>query len=154
MLASGHLKQLFPKSKFILAVRDPVDHITIPRIYDPEVFSFLGYEETTYNDMPIEMKARFWRSAYRSALQGVFHHYDFDDVLIVRYEDLCGDTLGTLQKLFDFVGEENPNECCAFVSKQDDYRQGYRTFTEERIQQVQTITRNVREQFGYKNGLS
>ena len=149
MFASAHLCRLFPESKFVLVVRDPVNHVCIDRNYDVETNRFLGFEDDSYRLMPIESRAEFWSRAYYIALNSLPWHYHHR-LLIVKLEDLCDDAEVTSHRLLDFVeSAEDVGPALESIRRQSDYNMGYETFKDGDIQTINSVTKDVRTEFGY-----
>jgi hypothetical protein len=160
MFVSKQLRMAFPKSKFVLCVRHPVNHISLTREYDPETLEHVGMKGLYRKATTLE-RAEFWAESYRIAMKELPMHYG-EDLLIIKLEDMWSETVKTIQRLFDFVGaDEEAQEVSGIIKKPKDHdigyrkltdlecRQGYRHLTGEERDRVHEITGYMRLEFGY-----
>jgi hypothetical protein len=185
-----YLRKLFPDARFLLYIRNPVDHVASlikqDRIWaeleqsDPrqiEIIELTGHHEFGPHQVmanvgnPEELKeiralfdsgriaesrARYWAYVYGF----VAKQLDADpelarSVCIVRYEDLCSDSLTTIDRILTHTGLEPSS----FAATREAYGQKlsfpdyYKpAFDAEALAEIVATTGEVAKRFGYDVG--
>ncbi len=160
MFVSKQLRTAFPKSKFVLCVRHPVNQISLTREYDFETREHVGLEGSYKRSTTLE-RAEFWTESYRIAMKELPMYFG-EDLLIIKLEDMWNETVKTIQRLFDFVGvDEEALSVSGIITLPKDHnigyrklsdlehRQGYRHLTGAERDRVHEITGYMRLEFGY-----
>ena len=106
------LSQLFPKAKVICCVRNPaaiIDSIeSLIRRNAFELSGIFNYDPggTVYSRVEALAKGDGMTGyAYQALREGIYGPHA-DRLLLVRYESLTANPLGTLAAIYDFLGEE------------------------------------------------
>ncbi len=134
-----YLRKMFPDARFLLYVRNPIDHIASmikqDRIWaeierdDPrqiEIIELTGHHEFGPNQVmanvgrpeelheirrlfnegrTAESRARYWAYVYGFVAKQLQDDPDLArQVCLVRYEDLCGDSATTIDKILEHTG--------------------------------------------------
>jgi Flp pilus assembly protein TadD len=107
MLALPLIHRLFPRAKFILALRHPCDVILSCYMQN-----FRGVLATACSSL--ERLA----VAYVAAMQSWLHHVEVfqPDVMVLRYEELVTDTAKQVRRIGDFLGLQDTAPLTAFDS--------------------------------------
>ncbi|HET9018861.1 MAG TPA: sulfotransferase [Acetobacteraceae bacterium] len=106
------LTQLFPDARMICCVRNPawvIDSIeTLIRRNAFELSGIFGFEAggTVYSRAEALSKGDGMAGFAWNALREAVYGPHADRLLLVRYETLTADPLGTLAAIYDFVGED------------------------------------------------
>jgi hypothetical protein len=79
----SYLRKVFPGSKFIIWTRDP----------RAVAMATMKWSKTSYKELLLH-----WHIAYSSALMQLDK-----DCLVIRYEDFCEDSIGTVRKIANFA---------------------------------------------------
>ncbi|MBV8434049.1 MAG: sulfotransferase [Candidatus Eremiobacteraeota bacterium] len=182
-----YLKKVFPGAKFLLYVRNPIDHVASllkqDRIWDEidqndprqiEIIELTGHHEfgkrqilanlgdaATVREIRelmsqgrnVRARARYWAYVYRFVLDQLAADPDLASaVCVVRYEDLCGNSLETIDRIVSHI--ELPTEPFAAtraayaekLSLPDYYRPN---FDAAELGDIVDVTHGVASQFGY-----
>ncbi len=109
MLCLPMIHRMFPRAKFILALRHPCDVILscYMQNFRAAVLAVAG--------QTLEHLAR----AYVAAMKNWLHHVDVfkPDVFVSRYEDLVADTSGQTRRIAAFLGLENADSMLKFDAR-------------------------------------
>ncbi len=182
-----YLRKLFPDARFLLYIRNPVDHVASlikqDRIWaeieqsDPrqiEIIELTGHHEFGPKQVmanvgnPDELKAiralfdsgriaesraRYWAYAYGFVAKQLEGDPELARrVCVVRYEDLCADSLPTIDRIIAHA-ELNPETFAATreaygekLSFPDYYKP---KFDEEQLSSIISATSGVAAKFGY-----
>ena len=182
-----YLRKLFPDARFLLYVRNPVDHIASmlkqDRIWaeierdDPrqiEIIELTGHHEFGPNQVMAnvgnpqelreirrlfdagqgaESRARYWSYVYGFIAKQLQDDPDLArQVCVVRYEDLCGDSATTIDRILAHTGlapEPFAAARAAYVEKLSlpDYYKP--SFNAKELDAIVSATSGVASGFGY-----
>ena len=185
-----YLRRMFPDARFLLYVRNPIDHIASmikqDRIWaeieksDPrqiEIIELTGHHEFGPHQVmanvgnPDELReirrlfdagkwglsrARYWAYVYGfvagqlEADPGLAQR-----VCIVRYEDLCSDSLPTIDRILEHTGlaAEPFAQAREAYSKKLSFPDYYKpVFSAQELAEITRVTGGVAEYFGYDVG--
>jgi hypothetical protein len=182
-----YLRRMFPDARFLLYVRNPVDHIASllkqDRIWDEldrddprqiEIIEMTGHHEFGSRQImanlgdsgvlheihrlrdegrPVRARARYWSYMYDFVLKQIESDPDLARaVCIVRYEDLCGDSAETIDRILKHT-ELAPEKFTAVrdaytakLSLPDYYRPN---FDARELADIVEVTSPVASRFGY-----
>ncbi|MBT8439937.1 MAG: sulfotransferase [Gammaproteobacteria bacterium] len=107
------------------------------------------------NSWPIEMSAYQWKRSNEVLMQDAEH---LDKFMWVSYEDLAADTVGTLNKITDFVGLENfaqfeQDRSWSIHERDEKVRnmndESISRLSTDQIQRINAVAGNMLDQFGY-----
>src|SRR5215469_178543 len=182
-----YLKKMFPDARFLLYVRNPIDHIASlvkqDRIWDEidrddprqiEIIEMTGHHEFGKRQIlanlgdasvlrevhelfdygrNVRARARYWAYVYNFVLQQLASDPELAKaVCLVRYEDLCGKSLETIDRIVAHTGlsaEPFAGTRQAYAEKlslPDYYRPN---FTPAELDDIVELTQPVAAQFGY-----
>jgi hypothetical protein len=182
-----YLRRLFPDARFLLYIRNPIDHVASlikqDRIWaelerdDPrqiEIIELTGHHEFGPHQVManvgqpevlhelrrlfdagnvVESRARYWAYVYGFVAQQL----DADpglarQVCIVRYEDLCSDSLATIDRILGHTGLAAEPFAAAreTYSKKLSFPDYYKpAFDGEQLAAIARATNDVARYFGY-----
>jgi hypothetical protein len=185
-----YLRKLFPDARFLLYVRNPVDHVASlikqDRIWaellrdDPrqiEIIELTGHHEFGPNQVmanvgdPHELqeirrlfdagnvaisRARYWAYVYGFVAQQLRDDPELArSVCVVRYEDLCTDSLGTIDRIVAHT-ELDPESFAATrtaYSQKLSFPDYYKPkFDSDELAKITSATSDVANEFGYDVG--
>jgi hypothetical protein len=182
-----YLKKMFPDARFLLYVRNPIDHIASllkqDRIWDEidrddprqiEIIEMTGHHEFGKRQIlanlgdasvlreihelfdsgrAVRARARYWAYVYDFVLRQLASDPELAKaVCVVRYEDLCGKSLETIDRIVSHVGLSaepfaGTREAYAGKLSLPDY---YRpNFNAAELDEIVELTQPVAAQFGY-----
>jgi hypothetical protein len=182
-----YLRRMFPDARFLLYVRNPIDHVASllkqDRIWDEldrddprqiEIIELTGHHEFGSRQIMANVgdagvlreihqlrnegrtaraRARYWSYMYDFVLNQLASDPDLARaVCIVRYEDLCGDSAETIDRILQHT-ELTPEPFAAIrtaytekLSLPDYYRP---KFDARELADIVDVTGNVASRFGY-----
>ena len=182
-----YLKKLFPSARFLLYVRNPIDHVASllkqDRIWDEidrddprqiEIIELTGHHEFGKRQLlanlgdaaplreirelwaqgrTVRARARYWAYVYRFVQEQLASDPDLASaVCVVRYEDLCGNSLETIDRIVAHI-ELTPEPFAATrltysekLSLPDYYRPN---FNANELADIVEVTHDVASPFGY-----
>jgi hypothetical protein len=185
-----YLRKLFPDARFLLYVRNPVDHVASlikqDRIWaellrdDPrqiEIIELTGHHEFGPKQVmanvgdPHELqeirrlfdageyavsRARYWAYVYGFVAQQLRDDPELArSVCVVRYEDLCTDSLETIDRIIAHT-ELNPESFAATrtaYSQKLSFPDYYKPkFDSDQLEKIAAATSGVASEFGYDVG--
>jgi len=182
-----YLKKMFPDARFLLYVRNPIDHIASlvkqDRIWDEidrddprqiEIIEMTGHHEFGKRQIlanlgdasvlrevhelfdsgrNVRARARYWAYVYNFVLQQLASDPELAKaVCLVRYEDLCGKSLETIDRIVAHTGlsaEPFAGTRQAYAEKlslPDYYRPN---FNAAELDDIVELTQPVAAKFGY-----
>jgi len=182
-----YLKKMFPDARFLLYVRNPIDHIASlvkqDRIWDEidrddprqiEIIEMTGHHEFGKRQIlanlgdasvlrevhelfdsgrNVRARARYWAYVYNFVLQQLASDPELAKaVCLVRYEDLCGKSLETIDRIVAHTGlsaEPFAGTRQAYAEKlslPDYYRPN---FNPAELDDIVELTQPVAAKFGY-----
>ena len=182
-----YLRRLFPDARFLLYVRNPIDHVASlikqDRIWaelerdDPrqiEIIELTGHHEFGPHQVmanvgrPEELReirrlfdegrgaqsrARYWAYAYGFVAKQLQDDPELArQVCIVRYEDLCSDSLATIDRIIDHTGlaPESFAAARAKYGQKLSFPDYYKpAFDAGELAEITAATSDVAKQFGY-----
>jgi hypothetical protein len=185
-----YLRRMFPDARFLLYVRNPIDHIASmikqDRIWaeieksDPrqiEIIELTGHHEFGPHQVmanvgnPDELReirrlfdagqwglsrARYWAYVYGFVAKQLQADPELARrVCIVRYEDLCSDSLPTIDRILQHAGlaAEPFAQTREAYSKKLSFPDYYKpVFSAQELAEITTVTGGVAEYFGYDVG--
>jgi len=155
------LVELFPDSKFIFSIRNPLDVIlSMMLVFYPKEERNKAFEDNNLNPVRENM-LEFAKSIYLSYLS--FDQWTNDkriNSLIIRHEDLIGNQKETIDKLFNFMDEpvsSNAFEPLNYLINDTlnvCYRQEMTRLIVEETPNISQIFGDLPEKFGYSLNLS
>ncbi|MGI6394875.1 MAG: sulfotransferase family protein [bacterium] len=115
------VRDRFPKAKFILITRDPVESVTSMLSLEKSVQKNLNNIDT----QPENLQKRYYRNLYLTSL---IYYKKFceevkknsDDILVVSYPELFSDFEGTMLKALSFLGETPTEEALKSIKTQSE----------------------------------
>ncbi len=185
-----YLQRIFPDARFLLYVRNPIDHIASmikqDRIWaelerdDPrqiEIIELTGHHEFGPHQVManvgntdrlreirrlfdagqvVASRARYWAYVYGFVAKQLQEDPQLAQrVCIVRYEDLCSDSLATIDRIIAHTGLA----AAPFAATREAYGKklsfpDYYTpkFSAEELADINAVTGGVAESFGYDAG--
>lgn len=185
-----YLRRIFPDARFLLYVRNPIDHVASmikqDRIWaeiessDPrqiEIIELTGHHEFGPHQVmanvgnPDELReirrmfdagqwglsrARYWAYVYGFVAKQLQDDPQLrEQVCIVRYEDLCSESLPTIDRILEHTGLA----AAPFAQTRDAYSKKlsfpdyYKpVFSAEELSRITSMTGGVAEYFGYDVG--
>ena len=182
-----YLRRIFPDARFLLYVRNPIDHVASllkqDRIWDEldrddprqiEIIELTGHHEFGKRQIMANLgdagvlreihhlrdegrfaraRARYWSYVYDFVLGQLAADPDLARaVMVVRYEDLCGNSLETIDRILQhtqLAPEPFAGTRTAYAEKlslPDYYRPN---FSSSELTDIVDVTHNVAERFGY-----
>jgi hypothetical protein len=182
-----YLRRMFPDARFLLYVRNPIDHVASllkqDRIWDEldrddprqiEIIELTGHHEFGSRQIMANVgdagvlreihqlrnegrtaraRARYWSYMYDFVLKQLASDPDLARaVCIVRYEDLCGDSAETIDRILqhtELIPEPFAATRTAYTEKlslPDYYRP---KFDARELADIVDVTGNVASRFGY-----
>jgi hypothetical protein len=185
-----YLRRIFPDARFLLYVRNPIDHIASmikqDRIWaeieksDPrqiEIIELTGHHEFGPHQVmanvgnPDELReirrlfdagqwglsrARYWAYVYGFVAGQLQADPELARrVCIVRYEDLCSDSLPTIDRILEHAGlaTEPFAQTREAYSKKLSFPDYYKpVFSAQELAEITSVTGGVAEYFGYDVG--
>jgi hypothetical protein len=185
-----YLRRLFPDARFLLYVRNPIDHVASmikqDRIWaelerdDPrqiEIIELTGHHEFGPNQVManvgspdvlreirrlfdanqwVQSRARYWAYVYGFVAKQLEEHPQLKQrVCIVRYEDLCSDSLATIDRILDHTGlaAEPFSQMREAYGKKLSFPDYYKpAFSAGELADIAAVTGGVAEYFGYDVG--
>jgi Sulfotransferase family len=185
-----YLRRLFPDARFLLYVRNPIDHIASmikqDRIWaelerdDPrqiEIIELTGHHEFGPHQVMANVgnpemlhgirrlfdagqvaqsRARYWAYVYGFVAKQLADDPQLKSrVCIVRYEDLCSDSLATIDRILAHTGLEPEGFAAAreAYGKKLSFPDYYKpVFSAGELADITAVTSPVAESFGYDVG--
>ncbi len=185
-----YLRRLFPDARFLLYVRNPIDHIASmikqDRIWaelerdDPrqiEIIELTGHHEFGPHQVManvgnpemlheirrlfdagqvVQSRARYWAYVYGFVAKQLAEDPQLKSrVCIVRYEDLCSDSLATIDRILAHTGLEPEGFAAAreAYGKKLSFPDYYKpVFSAGELADITAVTSPVAESFGYDVG--
>jgi hypothetical protein len=182
-----YLRRLFPDARFLLYVRNPIDHVASlikqDRIWaelersDPrqiEIIELTGHHEFGTRQVmanvgnPDELReirrlfdagkwaqsrARYWAYMYGFVARQLDSDPDLArSVCVVRYEDLCSDSLTTIDRILAHTGLEPQSFAAAreTYSKKLSFPDYYKpAFDADTLGEIVAATSGIAQRFGY-----
>ncbi|MGA7353901.1 MAG: sulfotransferase [Candidatus Cybelea sp.] len=182
-----YLRRLFPDARFLLYVRNPIDHVASlikqDRIWaelersDPrqiEIIELTGHHEFGTRQVmanvgnPDELReirrlfdegkwaqsrARYWAYMYGFVARQLDADPDLArSVCVVRYEDLCSDSLTTIDRILAHAGLEPQSFAAAreTYSKKLSFPDYYKpAFDADTLGEIVAATSGIAQRFGY-----
>lgn len=185
-----YLRKIFPDARFLLYVRNPIDHVASlmkqDRIWDEldrddprqiEIIEMTGHHEFGQRQVManvgkpevlaeihnlraegrmVRARARYWAYVYDFVLSQIASDPGLANaVAVVRYEDLCGNSGETIDRIVAHAGlaaqsfADVRTAYTAKLSLPDYYRP---SFSPEELADIVDVTQGVASQFGYDAG--
>ena len=165
------LKAIYPKSKYVLIVRDPRDNIQsiLNRLNLPgnltqleeERIKELGLLWKTWNTVIYNQWLGIMQTHYIASMAARWNHilnFYFDneeDIILIRYEDFLEDKVGTINQLLRKLEFSAINDISRFVdiqfqSKGDKTIKREVFFQKENLAKINSICQNNMIRIGYE----
>jgi hypothetical protein len=187
VIRMAYLRKMFPNARFLLYVRNPVDHVASllkqDRIWDEldrddprqiEIIEMTGHHEFGSRQImanvgdpsvlreihqlrdaghTVRARAKYWAYTYDFVLNQIASDPDLASaVCVVRYEDLCGDSGPTIDRILEHAGlapEAFAATREAYISKLS-LPEYYRpSFNARELNDIVEVTSDVAGRFGY-----
>jgi hypothetical protein len=187
VLRMQYIRKIFPDARFLLYVRNPVNHLASilkqDRIFDEvtqndprqiEILEMTGHHEFGSHQIlanvgntdevrqvrqlldsgqKVAARARLWAYVYRFVLNQIAADPDLAKAVhVVRYEDLCGNSLDTIDRIIAHTGLDAASfapvraQYAEKLSLPDYYKPA---FTPAELADIAEVTGPVAAQFGY-----